>query len=73
MVKYSYPFPNNINYKMHTGEHHEKFLETKFAIDFILPMKTKVLAARAGKVVSLKKDSSEPPHPKGLPAGKSVC
>ncbi|MBS3174824.1 M23 family metallopeptidase [Candidatus Woesearchaeota archaeon] len=59
MVKYSYPFPNNINYKMHTGEHHEKFLETKFAIDFILPMKTKVLAARAGKVVSLKKDSNK--------------
>jgi len=33
MVKYAYPFPSNIKSKKHTGEHHTKFIESKFVMD----------------------------------------
>ncbi len=59
MAKYSYPFPSNIKSKKHTGEHHTKFVESRFAIDFPVPLGTEVLAARAGQVVSLKNDSNK--------------
>ena len=59
MVKYTYPLPNNIKFKKHTGQHHEEFTVSRFAIDFIVPLGTPVLAARSGKVISVKKDSKK--------------
>ena len=59
MVKYAYPFPSNIKFRKITGEHHTKFSESRFAIDFPLPLGTPVLAARAGKVVSVQKNSNK--------------
>ncbi len=59
MVKYAYPFPSNIKSKKHTGEHHTKFIESRFAVDFPAPLGTPILATRSGKVVALKKDSNK--------------
>ena len=58
----SYPFPDDIEVEIGecTGEYaHEKFPHSEYAIDFILPKGTKILAAREGTVYETKSDSDE--------------
>jgi len=59
-MKYKYPLPENIEIKMvqPTGEYaHENFIESRYAIDFLIDVGTPVLAARDGKVFKIKTDS----------------
>jgi murein DD-endopeptidase MepM/ murein hydrolase activator NlpD len=62
MKQYVYPFPSSIECKIvkPTGKYaHENFKESKYAIDFSLPLGTEVLVAREGIVVLTKQDSNE--------------
>jgi murein DD-endopeptidase MepM/ murein hydrolase activator NlpD len=59
---YKYPFPENIEAKpvQPTGIYtHGNYPESKYAIDFLLPEGTSILAAREGKVMKTKDDSNE--------------
>ena len=61
-MKYKLPFPKAIRKKIirPIGEYtHENFLESKYAIDFILDVDTPILAARSGKVIKTKFDSNK--------------
>lgn len=61
-MKYRFPFPKNIkiNIAYPTGEYaHENFPESKYAVDFLVEIGTKVIAAKMGVVVGIKSDSDE--------------
>lgn len=60
--KYQLPFSKDIKFKIAKpeGEYaHEKYPEIRYAVDFIVPVGTPVLAIRAGKVIDLKDDSDK--------------
>lgn len=60
--KYQLPFSKDIKFKIAKPEGkyaHEKYPECRYAVDFVVPTGTSVLAIRAGKVVDLKDDSDE--------------
>ncbi len=61
-LKYQLPFSKDIKFKIAKPEGkyaHEKYPEIRYAVDFIIPIGTPVLAIRAGKVIDLKDDSDE--------------
>lgn len=60
--KYQLPFPKSTKFKIAKpkGDYaHENFPEIKYAIDFVVPADTPVLAIKSGKVTNLKNDSNE--------------
>lgn len=63
MSKYLYGLPFSyevgINISHPSGDFaHENFLESKYAVDFLLDIETPIYAARAGKVIVVKDNSS---------------
>ena len=59
---YRTPLPLNVPIKISkpTGEYaHENFEHQKYAIDFIVPVGTEVLASRDGVVIKIKQDSDK--------------
>lgn len=62
MAKYIIPIPNDVKWTIEnpTGElAHENFIVSRYAIDFIVPLKTPVIAARAGIAFAIKSDSQK--------------
>ena len=60
--KYQLPFPKSVKFKIAKpkGDYaHENFPEIKYAIDFVVPVDTPVLAIKSGKVTNLGDDSNE--------------
>jgi len=60
--EYKIPFPKDIKFKIAkpTGDYaHENYSEIRYAIDFVVPIDTPVLAIKGGRVISLKDDSNE--------------
>jgi len=60
--EYKIPFPKNIKFKVTkpTGDYaHENYPEIHYAIDFVVPLDTPVLAIKAGKIIGSKNDSDE--------------
>lgn len=57
MLKYTYPFPKDIEIRARKppeGRYvHENHPESRYAIDFLLPLGTPVIASCEGKVVLL--------------------
>ncbi len=61
-MKYNYPLPKNIKIEIAhpVGDYaHENFIESKYAVDFLVDIGTLVLAARDGKVLKIKDDSDK--------------
>lgn len=60
--EYKIPFPKDVKFKMTkpTGDYaHENYPEIRYAIDFVVPVNTPVLAIKAGKIIVLKDNSNE--------------
>jgi len=60
MVKYIQPFPSSIKSegRRPSGRYaHENHIESRYAIDFPLPIGTPIIASRRGVVVFVKQDS----------------
>jgi murein DD-endopeptidase MepM/ murein hydrolase activator NlpD len=55
-IKYKLPFPEDVEYQRVDDVHTHKGID-EHAIDFILPIGTPVLAARAGTIAAIKQDS----------------
>ena len=61
-VKYQLPFPKEVKKCVSKPKGlyaHEKSPVCRYAIDFLMPVGTPILAARAGKVVRVKDDSNK--------------
>ncbi len=60
MPKYIVPIPKNVKFEIvkPTGKAaHENFIESKYAIDFVVSVETPVIASRGGRVMMAKDDS----------------
>jgi murein DD-endopeptidase MepM/ murein hydrolase activator NlpD len=60
--KYQLPFPKDIRFEIDKPEGdyaHENYPEIRYAIDFVVPINTPVLAIKKGKIIDLKDDSDE--------------
>ena len=61
-VKYKLPFPKGVKKRIAKPKGiyaHQNFIESYYAIDFLMPVDTPILAARGGKVVRVKDDSDK--------------
>ncbi|MBI5065176.1 M23 family metallopeptidase [Candidatus Woesearchaeota archaeon] len=62
MMTYIIPLPEDVQFVILNPEGrftHENFIESKYAIDFGVPIGTPVIASRGGKVGMVKDDSQE--------------
>jgi len=61
-IKYKLPFSDKLEKKIASpkGKYaHENFIESKYAIDFLLDIGTPILSARDGVVIKIKQDSDK--------------
>lgn len=61
-VKYKLPFPKWVKKRIAKPREvyaHENYPESRYAIDFLMPVGTPILAARTGKILKVKDDSDK--------------